>query len=219
MLTKTEQQLLMYPANSTLRAEELRCVRGERCLFEKLTFEVRSGNCLHILGANGSGKSSLLKILCGLTQAESGLVFWQGNPINKTAFFENIAYIGHRDGLKNELTAVENLRFYQHLERSANSEDEIDQQLALMGIIDCADLTTDKLSFGQRRRLAFARLLQANFALWILDEPFTGVDRTGRQLIENLCLTHLERQGMIILTNHQNLVNSAMAHYLSELIL
>jgi heme exporter protein A len=192
-------------------------VRGERSLFQNLDFELEGGQCLHVLGANGSGKTSLLRIISGLSHPTDGKVFWQQKSINNHPdFLKQIAYLGHRDGIKNQLTAFENLSFYQRLEGIID-EELVDLHLAHMGILDCADLSANKLSFGQRRRLAFARLLMPLFKLWILDEPFTGIDAQGRVLIEDVCLNHLQSGGMIVLTNHQSLRSSALSAHLIEL--
>jgi heme exporter protein A len=181
-----------------LQAENVCCVRGERTLFVDLGFNLDAGQCLHIIGPNGSGKTSLLRILVGLSQPENGRICWQGESIaNNPNYLSQSAYLGHKDGLKDELTAFENLRFYHQIENQ-NDEDLVDDQLAEMGILECADLTASKLSFGQRRRLAFARLLLGQFKLWILDEPFTGIDHQGRELIEGICLSHLKNGGAII---------------------
>lgn len=200
-----------------LNAENLCCVRGERTLFQNLDFEISSGQCLHVLGANGSGKTSLLRMIGGLSDPTSGCVLWQQQTIsNNPNFLKQSAFLGHKDGIKNQLTTLENLSFYQKLE-GINDEDLVDQHLAHMGILDCADLTANKLSFGQRRRLAFARLLLPLFKLWILDEPFTGIDAQGRTLIEDICLKHLLSGGMIILTNHQSLQSSSLSEQLIEM--
>ncbi|WP_170132158.1 cytochrome c biogenesis heme-transporting ATPase CcmA [Arenicella xantha] len=202
---------------TTLLVERLRCVRGERELFSDLTFSVNAGMCLHVLGANGSGKSSLLRILCGLRRADEGEVYWQDQPIvGNTEFLATSGFIGHTDGLKSELTAIENLRWYQHL-ANQKGEDELDDCLEKLGILRCADLVTGQLSFGQRRRLAFARLLLAPQKLWILDEPFTGIDVNGRKTIESLCVAHLQAGGSIIMTHHQSLEGGALSAYRTEL--
>lgn len=202
-----------------LSAQDLLCIRSERTLFKQLSFEVSSAQCLHIIGANGSGKSSLLRILCGILTPDQGEVHWNTQAIrNNQQFRSDFAYVGHKDALKNELTAVENLRFYQRLNGQID-EDQIDHYLDRLGILSCADLLTQQLSFGQRRRLAFARLLIKHYPLWILDEPFTGIDQAGRMVIEELCLQHLQQQGMIILTNHQNLRDSTLHKHLQELSL
>lgn len=205
-----------------LTADQLSCTRGERNLFEGLSFNVSAGECLHVVGANGCGKTSLLRIICGITQPDKGAIYWNNNNIaGHDAYFAESSYIAHKDGLKNELTAIENLRWYQSLATPklarARNEDALDDCLESLGILDCADLFAQQLSFGQRRRLAFSRLLLASFKLWILDEPFTGVDVTGRASIEGHCVNHLEQGGSIIMTHHQSLKTSDLSPYLSEL--
>ncbi len=208
-----------------LQGHDLHCVRGERSLFTGINVTVNRGQCLHIVGANGSGKTSLLRILCGLSSADSGTVLWRKQPLaNNVDFNASTAYVGHKDGLKNELTAIENLRFQQQLE-GINDEQALDDCLAQLKILYCADLSAQALSFGQRRRLAFARLLLSSKAssktsskvLWILDEPFTGIDIHGRALIEDLCVQHLSDGGAIVMTHHQSLDQSGLAKYRSEL--
>ena len=186
-------------------------------MFTELDFTLEAGQCMHVIGPNGSGKTSLLRILIGLSQPELGRVYWQKEPIQGNAsYLSHCAYLGHKDGLKDELTAFENLRFYHQIENQ-NDEDLVDDQLAEMGILECADLTASKLSFGQRRRLAFARLLLGQFKLWILDEPFTGIDHQGRDLIEAICLSHLKNSGAIVFSNHQSMAASQLADHLVEL--
>jgi len=197
----------------------LQCTRGEHQLFNGLKATVVSGQCLHVTGANGSGKTSLLRILCGLSSSDSGILSWNDQPLNET-FFDHSRYIGHKDALKNELTTIENLRFYQQMSASNIDrihDDVLDNCLNQMQILQCADLTAQQLSFGQRRRLTFAKLLLQKTDLWILDEPFTGIDKDGRALIEHCCLDQLERGGMIILTHHGSLANSALASHVNEL--
>lgn len=200
-----------------LIAEKLSCMRGERQLFSNLSFSLMEAQCLHLVGANGSGKTSLLRIIAGINQADSGILSWLGTVTQESsAFHQQLAYIGHLDGLKSELTAAENLASYQRL-NGVFSDSNVDQDLARMGILQCADLSANKLSFGQRRRLAFARLLSGSYKLWVLDEPFTGIDTEGRELIEGICLEHLLGQGSIILTNHQDLQASALSPHLNVL--
>ncbi|MCL4131290.1 UNVERIFIED_CONTAM: hypothetical protein GTU68_014949 [Idotea baltica] len=166
-----------------------------------------------------SGKSSLLRILCGLLTADQGTVTWNNQSINNNSDYLNgLAYIGHKDALKNELTAVENLQFYQQCDNQSD-DDLIDDYLERLGILACADLLAQQLSFGQRRRLAFARLQIKHYPIWILDEPFTGIDQSGRELIEALCLAHCQQGGIIILTNHQSLRETSLEPHLQELML
>ncbi len=226
-LQNTKQNATLEPAPSqspptanleaNLEAIDLSCQRGDNLLFSGLSLKVYSGQCLHIIGANGSGKTSLLRLLCGINATENGVVKWRNIDIFESdSFFKESAYIGHKDGLKNELTALENLRFYQQLE-GAKDEEALDDCLSALKILKCADLAAQSLSFGQRRRLAFARLLLCHRPLWILDEPFTGIDVDGRSLIEKLCVNHLERDGAIIMTHHQSLQDSALSEYRQEL--
>jgi len=207
------------PETNTLSANKLSCVRGERELFHDLDMQVSSGQCLHIIGPNGCGKTSLLRILSGLNRPESGDVYWNNTRLSDSStFLANSAFIGHKDALKNELTAVENLRFYQLLDKPIN-ESVLDDCLNRLKILHCADLLAQQLSFGQRRRLAFAKLLLKQFKVWILDEPFTGIDADGRAIIENLCKAHLDAGGAIALTHHQSLQSSSLNSYLNELTL
>ena len=211
------------PDSNTLLIERLQCIRGERTLFDKLDAHVESGQCLHIIGANGSGKTSLLRIISGLNTADQGHVLWNKTPTNRHKdFLNDSAFIGHKDALKNELSAIENLRFEQKLNSSSqstntDSEEQLDNCLSQMQILRCADLLAQQLSFGQRRRLTFAKLLLRPYKIWILDEPFTGIDVQGRKIIETLCMTHLENDGSIVLTHHQSLQNSVFKNHLTGL--
>ena len=214
------------PNSNTLTAENLNCVRGERVLFEGLSFSLSGGTALHVRGVNGSGKTSLLRLLCGINHADEGTIYWNGvSTRSNYEFLKRSAYISHKDGLKNELSCIENLRAYQKLigdklggkNQERSNEQMLDDCLDQLQILDCADLITHQLSFGQRRRLTFARLLLTSFDLWVLDEPFTGIDKEGRALIETICETHLTAGGLIILAHHQSLENSAFANKLNTL--
>ena len=212
------------PQTNILSLENLHCIRGERTLFRGINTRVATGQCLHVIGANGSGKTSLLRILCGLNEPDEGHVLWNKVKVrNNNQYLSNSAFIGHKDALKNELSAIENLRFFQELNVSdknkQNKEEQLDDCLAKLHILSCADLLAHQLSFGQRRRLAFAKLLLHPYKVWILDEPFTGIDASGRKIIENLCITHLNNGGAIILTHHQSLKNSLFQEHLIQLTL
>ncbi len=199
-----------------LNAHALNCQRGENVLFNGLDFSVETSQCVHVIGQNGSGKTSLLRILCGINAPEDGEVCWRGTPLPQSEdFYKDMTFIGHKDALKNELTAFENLRFFQELDGPFD-EDKLDDSLTKLKILHCADITAQGLSFGQRRRLTFSRLLLARKRLWILDEPFTGVDTEGRELMQRHCVEHLESGGAIILTHHQSLRDQPLGRYRSE---
>ena len=203
---------------NTLTVNNLHCTRGDRRLFNGISIDVSSGQCLHIIGANGCGKSSLLRILSGLNTPDDGTVLWNESSIKANQqYLRDSAFIGHKDALKNELSAIENLRFNQQLNaQSSKDENQLDDCLSQMQILQCADLTAQQLSFGQRRRLTFANLLLRPFKIWILDEPFTGIDKNGRGIIENICLEHLKAGGIIVLTHHQRLTESTLRDFLIE---
>lgn len=204
-------------SKKNLVVDAIYCTRGERSLINSLSFNLHSGSCLHIMGPNGSGKSTLLRTIVGLHRPDSGNIKWLDHCIwNNPRYQAAVAYIGHLDGLKSELSAAENLTIAAALQ-GVTQPSLVDSTLMTLGILDCADLSTNVLSFGQRRRLAFAKLLINTQELWVLDEPFTGIDTKGRDLIESLCLSHLERGGSIILTNHQALNQCKFAERLEEL--
>jgi len=181
-----------------LHCDEISCIRGDNTLFEELSFNANSGELLRIRGENGSGKTSLLKLISGIVAPDSGEIKWKDTSIKKSDLFtQDIAYLAHRDGIKSELTALENLNFYREFykQKTDSSLDDILEQLDLLHTLY---IPAGKLSFGQRRRLAFARLLLSNTQLWLLDEPFTGIDVNGRKLLENLCLNFINDGGIII---------------------
>lgn len=196
-----------------LTVSNLSCTRGEQSLFENLSFSVNIKQCLHIRGVNGSGKTSLLRMLAGLLKCEHTNIDWHDS---------SFSYLAHKDGLKNELSAIENLRFYYQLDASINlskqqSENNLDHILNQIGLLKKADTPVKNLSFGQRRRLAFARLLLIEASVWILDEPLTGVDTDGRHLIEQHCLSHIEAGGAILISHHGDLSQSRFSKYCSTL--
>ncbi len=196
--------------SNQLSLENICCIRGNNTLFTSLNSIAINGDILRIRGENGSGKTSLLRIIAGITSPDDGQVLWNGERINKSdSFASDIAYLAHRDGIKNEFTALENLRFYQQLYHQNNPQELLDILTAL-DISHTAYIPARQLSFGQRRRLGFARLLLASTKLWLLDEPFTGIDVEGRSLLEQHCLNFLNKGGIIVLTHHAEIENSAL---------
>lgn len=186
-----------------LKGVDLSCIRDDRVLFEGLTFELVSGQVLLLEGKNGSGKTSLLRILCGFREPDAGEVFWCGDAINISQYYEDMAYVGHLDGVKKELTVLENLKVSLALGRSGQYS--IQQALTKVHLADYDDVLVQALSAGQKRRLSLARLLITKNIVWILDEPFTSLDKQGIALIETLMSEHCASGGMIVLTSHHDI--------------
>ena len=189
-----------------LRAESLECIRDDRCLFRELSFALAPGQVVSIEGRNGSGKTSLLRILCGIRLPDAGAVFWEDQEIGRLGpgYFLHVAYIGHADGIKLDLTPRENLMFAAAL-GSRRDDRDIDAVLDRVGLYAMEDVPTRVLSAGQKRRLALARLLATSAALWVLDEPLSSLDRAGIDLFEALLLEHLEAGGLTAMTTHHRL--------------
>lgn len=185
----------------------LACSRGDHRLFSGLNFTLYPGQILQIKGANGSGKTSLLRTLCGFMLPDEGHVSWRGEDIQgmKEDYYAQMIYLGHLNAIKDELSALENLRISAGLAGRQLTEKEAIAALRRMGLKGRERLPVKVLSQGQRRRVALARLLVNDAVLWILDEPLTALDVGAVTLIEALLGEHLQRQGMVIFTTHQPL--------------
>lgn len=190
-----------------LEANALECVRGGRRLFHNLSFSLEPGELLEVSGANGSGKTSLLRMLCGLLAPTAGEILWQGERILalKEEYLKELTYLGHANGVKAELSASENLRIYGGISGVEPDDEKIIAALERMGLGGREDLPVKTLSQGQQRRLALARLLVGERALWILDEPLTALDSAAVRLVQSVLEEHLEGGGLAVLTTHQPL--------------
>jgi len=188
-----------------LEVRELECVRGDHRLFKGLNFTLQPGELLHLRGKNGSGKTSLLRTICGLTTPADGEVFWKGENIRslRDDFNRGLTYLGHLNGIKGELSALENLQVSCSLSGNKISENQILDALQHIGLGGREDLPTKVLSQGQKRRVALARLLITQSMLWVLDEPFTALDVHAVDLLKGLIAKHIQAGGMAILTTHQ----------------
>jgi len=189
-----------------LEARRLECTRGERRLFHELSFRLGRGQLLRVAGANGSGKTSLLRIMCGLLAPSAGELRWQGKSIRseREEYCRNLVFIGHLNALKDDLTALENLQFAAALGGMPADAPNMRVALECFGVAHCAQLPTKVLSQGQRRRVALAKLaFSAAIPLWILDEPFAALDVRAVAELESLLALHLASGGMVVLTTHQ----------------
>ncbi len=192
-------------ATAQLAVVDLECIRGDNLLFNGLNFQLCSGQLMLIEGANGSGKTSLLRIIAGLSRASEGEVRWNGLDIlrQRPAYFSQMAYLGHALGVKPDLSALENLRISLALAGIPFVEGDVYHALEQTGLEGKEDLPARSLSAGQKQRLALARLLACPATLWIMDEPFTALDVSGIALVRTLLEAHLQRGGMAVLTSHQ----------------
>ena len=190
-----------------LEAVQLECARGSRALFSGIGFTIAPGGLLRVTGANGRGKTTLLRALCGLLLPAAGEVRWKGESIRtlREEYWSDLLYIGHANALKDDLTAAENLAFACGITGRAVPRESIRAALERFGLTGREGLPVRALSQGQRRRAALARLaVGASQPLWILDEPFAALDVAGTELVMSLAGEHLARGGMVVLTTHQD---------------
>lgn len=192
---------------SQLQVIALGCERGGRPLFATQSFSLEAGQAMHIEGNNGSGKTSLLRMVCGLSQAASGEVRWNGQAIAQVrpAFMRDLLYLGHSLGLKDELSAVENLQTTSVLAGQPLSREQAFQALKSQGLGTRAHLPLRVLSQGQKRRVALARLQVSQAKLWVLDEPFVALDGAAVQALQQVLQAHLQQGGLLLFTSHQGI--------------
>ncbi len=195
-----------------LQARKLACERDDRWLFEGLDLDIRGGEIVRIEGPNGSGKTTLLKILSGQLSDYHGELFWNDAPMRQVRehFLANLLYLGHAPGVKAGLTPLENLAWYQALSGDKGSEAQRDEALAAVGLTGFEDVPAGQLSAGQQRRVALARLTLTKRALWVLDEPFTAIDRYGVAALEKQLIAHAQAGGCVLVTTHHELTASSV---------
>ena len=190
-----------------LEVGNLACSRGDHRLFSGLSFSLHPGQIMQVQGANGSGKTSLLRTLCGFISPEEGVIRWHGKPVHDLGedYYAELLYLGHLNAIKDELNALENLQMSAGLAGYALNEQQAVAALRRMGLQRREHLPVKVLSQGQRRRVALARLLTTDAHLWILDEPLTALDVGAVGLMQELIGEHLSKGGMTIFTTHQPL--------------
>lgn len=196
-----------------LEIRDLECVRGDHRLFTGLNFSLAGGELLRLRGSNGSGKTSLLRTVCGLLEPTAGEVCWQGENIRqqRDEYHALLTYLGHHNGVKAELTAYENLRSSCRLRGQGVADERIYEALQQIGLGGREELPTQVLSQGQKRRVALARLLFSDTPLWVLDEPFTALDVAAVEMLCGVIGAHLQKGGMAIVTTHQEVTIQAGA--------
>jgi heme exporter protein A len=193
-------------AAGLLEARALACKRGRRLLFTALDMQLRPGTITWLRGTNGSGKTSLLRLLAGLSAPSEGQVLWNGVPLAQAGAGarQGIVYIGHANGLKDDLSLLEALAFLAQLAGMPDARAHAAQALAQMGLQAQQHLAVRLLSQGQRRRGALARLaLDERPRTWLLDEPYDALDTASTQVLSDLITAHAARGGAVLLTSHQ----------------
>ena len=188
---------------SKLIINDLSCQRGYNQLFTDLSFELNAGEILRISGSNGSGKTSLLKILAGLNSPESGFISYNENDIKSYQYQLDTLYLGHLPALSPELKCMENLKYLTHLSNE-DSKSNFDLALSKAGLESYKNELTGTLSAGQKRRVALSALFLSHSKLWLLDEPFTALDSYAIEIIENQIIKHCNEGGLCVLTTHQD---------------
>ena len=193
----------MDTSSYSLEWQNLSLWRGDRCLQQGLSGKLAAGEAITLRGPNGCGKTTMLRTLCGLAQAETGKVLWQGIPVHRSRveFHAHLAYSGHSSGLKRDLSTRENLRFAASMRGRHTNQNDL---LAGLGLTACADLPVRNLSAGQQRRASLAMVLGSGTELWVLDEPFTNIDRAGREWLGRRCNDHLAMGGLLLMAAHQH---------------
>ena len=203
-------------ALASLEVEDLACVRGPRALFKNLNFRLEAGGALVVEGPNGSGKTSLLRMLAGFLPPAAGTIFLRtdaGEFSDVEERGKHIGWFAHQDGLKPQLTAKENLSFFARL---YGSDGDAEAALAWAGLSHAADFPAQYLSAGQKKRLALARLKSSKRPLWLLDEPFAALDVDGKKRVEQMLAEHCAGGGMAVVATHEAMTLEAAKLVLGE---
>jgi len=189
-----------------LGVDKVHIWRGEQHVLKGVSMQAAPGDLVHVSGPNGTGKTTLMRVITGLLHPEQGRVTWCAKAIDRsrTEYQSALAYLSHEPALKADLTALENLNFSVGLKRSVSAE-ELNDCLSRAGVAQCANLPARVLSAGQRRRVAMARVMAMRASLWLLDEPFTNLDARGVELVSALLLAHVRDSGIAVVVAHHDL--------------
>ena len=189
----------------TLTFSKLGCIRGGRPLFKDVDCTLHAGHWLYVTGANGVGKTSLLRMLCGLAQVESGEILWNDAPIGtqRDSYQQDLCYLGHLNALQESMSVQENLIFTSALGGVARSVQKAKSVLERFGLRGRSRQLVRHLSQGQKRRVALSRLALSPARLWVLDEPYVAMDEAGIQMLSELIASHLDHGGLAVITSHQ----------------
>jgi heme exporter protein A len=208
----------LYPSAS-LTLDQLACSKGGRELFRQVSAQVDAGQWLYVTGANGVGKTSLLRMICGLAPVEAGDIRWceQSTRKQKESYQQALCYLGHLNALQESMTVDENVRFLSALHHREPSATQRQQVLGNLGLRGRSRQLVRHLSQGQKRRVALSRLLLSQARLWVLDEPYVAMDDAGIQMLARLIGQHLGQGGLAVLTSHQRVPIGDIAPQLLEL--
>jgi len=203
----------------TLTFAKLGCTKGGRQLFKDVDCRLHAGHWLYVTGANGVGKTSLLRMLCGLAPVESGEILWNDAPIGsqRDSYQQDLCYLGHLNALQESMSVQENLMFTSALGGIALNEPKARSVLERFGLRGRARQLVRHLSQGQKRRVALSRLALSSARLWVLDEPYVAMDEAGIQMLSDLIASHLDTGGLAVLTSHQRVPVGAHPAQLLEL--
>ncbi|SCA57125.1 Cytochrome c biogenesis ATP-binding export protein CcmA [Candidatus Terasakiella magnetica] len=193
---------------ASFTGQDLVCIRGERLVFAKLDFTLESGGCLTLIGHNGAGKSSLLRMMAGLLSPASGVMSWEGEPVSQDMdeHRERLHYVGHHDAIKPVLSVEENLKFWAGLRSDASkAQANFKEALDIFSIGHLIDVPGRFLSAGQKRRANLARIIASKSPLWLLDEPTTALDKESIKKLEDVIEAHREKGGMVVLSTHSDM--------------
>ena len=202
-----------------LQISKLGCHKGDRLLFSDVSFELKPGEWLHLQGDNGSGKTSLLRLVSGLAAHSTGHITWnapppraEATPPSRADLRGHVVYVGHQLALKDDLSALENLQTYARINGESIDDQQAMTALAALGLRGREHLAIKVLSQGQKRRAALARLLVSAAPLWLLDEPFVALDTKANDRLTQLINQHIDRGGMVLLTSHQAVAFTGQGH-------